>query len=912
MDNNFMPQLTVGTSEELLISIIDSADHNSVILTAGGRLARRLLHEFRTEAVRQGRNGWLPPKILSLNAWLREQWNGLWREESLASTTARLHLWKKAADETEIPEGLSPDVSLWRSLDDAYSVIVRHRLSHLETRYVSPLINWRSQVFNRFQGLIKEHRLIHPVFLPLVTSEQLKSDSVSLQGPLFLIGFDSPSPIEQDLINLLSYRCGATVCRTELKDSPSLAAVALPSREDEVFWIAQELIKKSLEMPLHRIGVVIPDMERYAGPLSRLLQQSIGVPATQESGSYNISLGSRLLDQALVQAALLPLKFMIEGETRVLFLSLFLSPYYGLLARTRKEMAGIDISWRECSVDSGLSNLMAVMEKQTPQLVKAIRGPGYSLPELLRELVSAEKSPQEWVTSLSGIWDCLGFPDTVNEIEKSTYRKLQETLTSLVRDLGAEEMDAGSFYSWLTSSLGDIMVNISAHEEAGIQIIGLIESRCLSFDHLYLVGLSEGSMPQPVRSLPLLTPEEKNPIQGGTVESQFSFAEQAFSHLMTLAPSVTFTRPLEDRGDPIPPSPFWPEHERKESVNCWLQPDPALVRTAWLKGGLEGRRFYPLPFPPDDPSISLSPMPPALSVSALEKAISCPFRFFSASILGIRGLAEPVLGISPPDKGNMLHRLLSMVTRVVRDRGISLNNDDKVESVLQECVQLLLSNLLNNPHWQVERERWMSNASENGLVRKWISLERERASDGWQWIAEEVPFEGLDNPAWPFKISGRIDRIDISRDGRFCCWDYKTGSIPSAKEIVGDFTSPQLPCYLLAIRNGEIKLPAPADNCGAGYIGLKLEGDVQFSRPVNDEDWEGCISGWVEEIAELGKKLTEGRFQPDPRPRPKPANPGPCRMCEYGIICKSPIFAQPVLLRRLIASTGCSARKPNE
>ncbi|MFH1148618.1 MAG: PD-(D/E)XK nuclease family protein [Pseudomonadota bacterium] len=879
-----MPHLTATSSKELQKELINLADDNALVLTANSRLARRLLHEFRTEAVGQGLKGWLPPKILSLNAWLREQWNDLWPEESLPSITARLYLWEKAAKETEPPEGLRSDLSLWRSLDDAYSVIIRHRLSHLETRYASPLINWRTQVFNKFQDILKADGLLHPAFLPVVISENLRNKS-SLQDRIFLIGFDSPSPIEQDLINLLMYRFDAVACRTELKDPPSPTAVALPNREEEIFWLAQELLRKSLEMPLHRIGVVIPDMEGYAQPLSRLLQQLIGAPATPERGSFNISLGGRLLDQSLVQAALLPLKFMIDGEQRAVLLSLLLSPYYGCWARSRRGTAGIDRIWREYSIDSGLDNLIGVMEKQRPELVKALQCPEPGLPGLLRELAGKEKRPQEWVESLFSLWDSLGFPFMVNEFEKSTYRKLREAIASLVRELGTEKMEAGSFYSWLTYSLGDIMVNIPAHEEAGIQIIGLVESRCLSFDQLYVAGLSERSLPQPVRSLPLLAPEERNLVQGGTIESQYRFAEQAFSHLLTLAPFVTLTRPLEDKGDPVPPSPFWPEHEQWKSVNCWLEANPALVRAGWLKGGLRGRQSYPLPFPPADRSLSPSPMPSALSVSALERAISCPFRFFAASVLGIQGLAEPILGISPLEKGNMLHRLLSAFTKRLRDQGIVLE-DEKVEPVLQQCIDLVLGDLAGNPHWQVEKERWMSSASENGLVRKWIGLERERAVEGWRWIAEEVSFQDLANPAWPFKIAGRIDRVDLDPDGRIYCWDYKTGSIPSSKEIMADFTSPQLPCYLLAVRNGQVRLPAQADNCGAGYISLKLEGDVQFNRPVSDEDWEGCISAWVEEIAELGRKLNEGRLQADPKPRPKPGNPGPCRMCEYGIICK--------------------------
>lgn len=138
------------TTEALQAKIITEADEQTMILTSGGRLARQLRHAFRLDRKKKGRAGWLPPKILSLNAWLQETWRDSWPEEALAPPLKILQIWEQTLQGFDLPEGLSADIQLYQLLDETYRVRIRDKVPPLGNGYVTPLILWREKVFQRF------------------------------------------------------------------------------------------------------------------------------------------------------------------------------------------------------------------------------------------------------------------------------------------------------------------------------------------------------------------------------------------------------------------------------------------------------------------------------------------------------------------------------------------------------------------------------------------------------------------------------------------------------------------------------------------------------------------------------------------------------------------------------------------
>ena len=102
----------------------------------------------------------------------------------------------------------------------------------------------------------------------------------------------------------------------------------------------------------------------------------------------------------------------------------------------------------------------------------------------------------------------------------------------------------------------------------------------------------------------------------------------------------------------------------------------------------------------------------------------------------------------------------------------------------------------------------------------------------------------------PLRLWGKIDRVDIDREGRFIIYDYKSGNPPQQKAIK-EGKLLQLPLYLLAV--GRLFLPT-AEPVGAAYYSLKqadrrrgiwrketLNFGFTIRGALADPDWEQLL-----------------------------------------------------------------------
>ena len=91
--------------------------------------------------------------------------------------------------------------------------------------------------------------------------------------------------------------------------------------------------------------------------------------------------------------------------------------------------------------------------------------------------------------------------------------------------------------------------------------------------------------------------------------------------------------------------------------------------------------------------------------------------------------------------------------------------------------------------------------------------------------------EGLDG----FTLSGRVDRIDLLKQGGLAIFDYKTGTEPSVKSV-REFKSPQLPLEAaMALRGGfgeELRRKADL----IGYLRLRPSDELQLDAIEEETD----------------------------------------------------------------------------
>jgi ATP-dependent helicase/nuclease subunit B len=851
--------------------IIDSWQPGTLILTSGSRMARQLLHRYRLQQIENNQKSWQPLEARSLNGWLNKSWQALWQDKSLAGSWLRLRLWHEIVLNNPLPADLPLDLALCQTLDQTFAVLIRHQLDPTEAQYPSPLVSWRKHVCGEFISALKDVNRFHPAELPMKIAEAIDSGRLSLPRHLILAAFEAVAPVEEKLFHLLSQKTAVAVFPLPREKTVKIQAVTLPDMRQEILYFGQSLLHSVQELRPGAIGVVVPNLELYAPALRRTLNALLGQPSTPREETFNITLGTPLVEHPLAQAALIPLRLLGDEEKRHVLMGLLLSPYYGAWTGHRRQLARLDHHWREMASETDLNALYHQARSREPNLVRHLSPGGTSLLDLLLPFQHRVSLTAEgWKNLLTKLWQSVQFPVLADESDRVAFNHLESTLTSLVGDLGPWTMDSRTFLAWLRQALSVEIFQVAGSEQAGVQVMGLIESRGLAFQRLFLLGMTSSALPQPVRPLPFLDLEERRQILGGTLKSQYEFAHAAFQHLMATAPEIILTRPEEIEGEPLAATPFWPAPWQSATVDFWTIPDAAWSRADWLRSAWKG---FIQTLPEETATDHLTtplPIPKSLSVSSLAVAFQCPFRFLIQELLKLKPLAEPVGGLRPEDRGLSIHQVLACITRKLRARQQEGNLEwNLVFPSVQECVAAVQEKMAAIPTWQVERRRWLG--KEFGLLKFWFQEELNHLQAGWRWLAEEIPFEGLTVQGWPTTLNGRIDRVDLHPNLGLLCWDYKSGTSPNSSEVFSHLSQPQLPAYLLAILQGLVKIPGHSQlhkyPLQAGYITLKSEKDLKLDLLGADaEQWRDLLTAWEKRLAELGQQLQRGVFQAKPVP----------------------------------------------
>lgn len=187
-----------------------------------------------------------------------------------------------------------------------------------------------------------------------------------------------------------------------------------------------------------------------------------------------------------------------------------------------------------------------------------------------------------------------------------------------------------------------------------------------------------------------------------------------------------------------------------------------------------------------------------LSPSRLEQWAACGFRYFLASVLGLRDRDDPerIVDIGAQDRGSAVHEILERFFSEVIDAGAPGPDEawtpaqrDRLQAIADEVFTALVQRGRTGRavHWRVERQR-LAVLLDDFLTQDDAFRARARARP----VRVEMPF-GLDG-APPVTIPlaggrvvqfrGRADRVDLTTDGHHLVSDYKTGK-GTAYERIG-------------------------------------------------------------------------------------------------------------------------------
>ncbi|MCW6506859.1 double-strand break repair protein AddB [Hyphomicrobiales bacterium BP6-180914] len=385
---------------------------------------------------------------------------------------------------------------------------------------------------------------------------------------------------------------------------------------------------------------------------------------------------------------------------------------------------------------------------------------------------------------------------------------------------GAITLEGGSYAALYDRMVSEVPVRGPERSHPRLKILGLLEARLLSSDRVLLGGLDETVWPtqvsadaflnRPMRAVLGLTPPERR------------IGQDAHDFTMALGqPEVIISRAAKRGGSPTVPSRF-------------LQRMAAVAgATHWDRCRARGRIYLDMARALDRPAQAITlarpcPRPPvelrptALSVTRIETLRRDPYAIYADRILRLSALDPVAAPLGPREWGTLFHKVLSDFTAACPGGRLPAN----AEATLLEQTRVAFAPLLGDPGFQA----FMAPRIEGWAKAFFLWEEKRRGEIATIAVEEKGAIDLKLRDGSAFTLRANADRLETTKTGLVRIIDFKTGRVPSKKEVQVGF-APQLTLEAaLAEQGGFAALGPGAKVEEALYVGFGSSADLALTR----------------------------------------------------------------------------------
>jgi ATP-dependent helicase/nuclease subunit B len=323
-----------------------------------------------------------------------------------------------------------------------------------------------------------------------------------------------------------------------------------------------------------------------------------------------------------------------------------------------------------------------------------------------------------------------------------------------------------------------------------LAILGPLEARLQSFDLVIMGGLNEGTWPAAAGTDPWLSRPMRAQLGLDSPERRIGLAAHDFATL-ACAPQVVLTRALKADGAPTVAS-RWLQRLQQLTKGLSLERRllPALPYSS-LAAIRDQPQEPPKRMPRPQPRPPVEARPHRLSVTEIETWLRDPYAIYAKHVLRLKPLDPVDAEIGALERGSAIHLALEQFLREFQEhlpngaesRLIAIADKIFADTNLPKAALALWKpRFINAARWFVAEERLRRGT----VAQSHLEIEGTRA---------------FATPAGEFTLRGRADRIDVLNDGTAAVIDYKTGALPSAKQVKALLT-PQLPLEAVILADG--------------------------------------------------------------------------------------------------------------
>jgi len=287
-----------------------------------------------------------------------------------------------------------------------------------------------------------------------------------------------------------------------------------------------------------------------------------------------------------------------------------------------------------------------------------------------------------------------------------------------------------------------------------------------------------------------------------------------------------------------------------------------------------------------------------IAATALERAASCRFAAFALGVLGAATTDGAGEELEPWQRGSLVHRALHVAFEATRAHWNDRTRGELVALGTAAARRAMLRDK-SAPLYRAEVERALRDVE---AVLAWSLDDASgfRFAHGERSFGETRPSDGRTGDTgrgrapWPALrigdgrdavfVKGRIDRIDVNRDGtRARVIDYKTGTLPAWKDVGTLVFQPPLYALALWLQMGPLSMP----EIRALYLDASKRPPRVFPAEKSQVFSPASMASAEQRAGAIVERLRSGDVAP------RPADALVCARCSVRDICRRPA-AMPI------------------
>lgn len=877
--------------DDVFVRLARQSHGGITVITPNHRLALQLQREFGDYQAAQGLALWESADILPWSGFFERAGHDAQYADvaplPITITTAQAQLlWESLLRNSAAGESLLAVTDAARFAHEAWQLATIWRLM---PRLHDVLLNDDGKAFQdwapRYDRVLQRNGQMDAAQLPDRLLPLLIDGHIRLPQTLVAYGFDALTPQQTDVFTGLQGAGCVVLLAGPPKRAGSVLRVPCTDAEREIYRAAA-WARARLEAGHTRIGVVVPDLAARRADVVRIFSATMApdyaLPGAEPGmPPFNLSLGEPLAAYPLVRAALLLLELAgrdIEFERASRLLR---TPFIAGGESECQRRAELDVELRDRAEPAvtleRLQNMVAQHGGDCPQLARLLT----ELAEYRKSRMFGAHAPSVWARTISEALAIAGFPGerSLDSNEYQALKKWHDVVAAFAQlDRVVPRMGYAEAVSRLRRMATDTLFQPEV-PDVPVQILGVLEASGMTFDGLWVMGLSDGAWPpapRPNPFLPLVLQRAAGMPQCAATEA-LAWARRLTGQWLVAADEIVLSHPQQEDDRELQPSPL---------IAQVLAGDPETGPYPDFRAAIYAERAQESLADAAAPALQDTAISGG-GTALIKDQAACPFRAFARHRLQATAPAAPHAGLDAAERGTLVHRVLAQVWMKLRTSAalaaISAADLDVLLTDAADAAMVRIRRerptILSGRFADIEKRRLVN------LAREWLEEDRKRGA--FTVIAVEdkrgMSIGGL-------ALNARLDRVDETADGRRIVIDYKTGKATAAAMLGERPDEPQLPLYLLTAESGAAALAFAQVRVGnMKYVGLARDGDLlpeikswaESKYRERHPAWPDVVAAWHADLARIAAGFAAGEAAVDPLRYPQT-----CRYCDLQPVCR--------------------------